>query len=99
MKSNALSGLALADEGSFGWATFSGKATYREPGWVEPIGGHKFVVYVEDHDESGVGVDRFWIEVRDRDGNVVTLSMDPIAVDNAEVLGGGNIVVPHTDSK
>ena len=56
-------------------------------------------MYVEDHDESGVGVDRFWIEVRDRDGNVVTLSMDPIAVDNAEVLGGGNIVVPHTDSK
>ena len=98
VKSNAIKGLALADEGSFGWATFSGKNTYKEPGWPEPIGSHQFVVYVEDHGEPGAGVDRFWIEVRDKDGNLVTLSMVSPAVDNAELLGGGNIVVPHTDN-
>jgi hypothetical protein len=95
VKSNALEGLALGDEGTFGWATFSGKTTYLEPGWLEPLGNHHFVAYVEDHGEPGAGADRFWIEVQDKDGNAVTLSMDREAVANAVLLEGGNIVVPH----
>jgi hypothetical protein len=44
----------------------------------------------------GTGVDRFWIEVRDKDGNVI-LVMSPAhdAADNAVEFQGGNIVVPH----
>jgi VCBS repeat-containing protein len=95
VKSNALDGLALGDYGSFGWATFSGKSTYLEPGWPEPVGNHHFVAYVEDHGEPGAGADRFWLEVADKDGNTVTLSMDREAVANAVFLEGGNIVVPH----
>jgi hypothetical protein len=95
VKSNALDGLALGDYGSFGWATFSGKSTYLEPGWPEPVGNHHFVAYVEDHGEPGAGADRFWLEVADKDGNTVTLSMDREAVANAVLLEGGNIVVPH----
>lgn len=34
MKSNALYGLALGESDGFGWATFSSKATYLEPGMV-----------------------------------------------------------------
>jgi hypothetical protein len=95
VKSNALDALALGDEGTFTWASFSGKVTYIEPGWPEPIGNHTFLVYVEDHGEPGAGFDRFWIEVLDKDGNITALSMLRDAVDNAVVLGGGNIVVPH----
>jgi hypothetical protein len=97
LKSNALHGLALGDDSSvpMGWASFSGKATYLEPGCPEPIGNHVFLVYVEDRGEPGTGADRFWIEVQDRDGNATMLSMPREAVDNTEVLGGGNIVVPH----
>lgn len=96
VKSNALYGLALGESNGFGWASFSGKNTYQEPGWPDPIGNHTFVVYVEDHGESGDGADRFWIEVKDRGGNRRSLSIPLDAVDNAEILGGGNIVVPHT---
>jgi uncharacterized repeat protein (TIGR01451 family) len=95
VKSNAIDGLALGDPGSFGWATFSGKSTYLEPGWLEPVGNHTFVVYVEDHGEPGAGADKFWIEVQDKDGNSVILSMAREAVANAVTLEGGNIVVPH----
>ncbi|MFW9805050.1 MAG: tandem-95 repeat protein, partial [Candidatus Thorarchaeota archaeon] len=60
VKSNALYGLAVGDEGDFGWASFSGKSTYKEPDWPEPKGNYEFVVYVEDWDEPGTGTDRFW---------------------------------------
>ena len=96
VKSNALNGLALgevADE--FAWASFSGRSTYLEPGWPEPKGNHTFVAYTEDHSEPGAGSDRFWIEVKDRDGNVTVLSVDREAVDNAALMNSGNIVVPH----
>lgn len=79
-----------------GWASFSGKCTYLEPGWSEPVGNHEFKVYVEDWGEPGIGTDRFWIEVLDRDSNVVAvMSMDRDATDNAVELGGGNVAVPH----
>jgi hypothetical protein len=95
IKSNALTGLALGDTGVFTWASFSGKTTYQEPGWIEPIGNYTFLVYVEDQGEPGAGADRFWIEVRDKAGDLTPLSIPREAVDNAVLLGGGNIVVPH----
>ncbi len=82
----------------FGWASFSGKATYREPGWPEPIGNYYFLTYVEDWGEPGVN-DRFWIEVQDSDGVIQTLALPRDAVSNAEVIDGGNIVVPHVRGK
>jgi hypothetical protein len=98
LKSNAIDGLALGEESSFGWASFSGKATYMEPGWLEAEGNYTFTAYVEDHGEPGSS-DHFWIEVRDKDGNVVAaLSMTPGASDNAVTLQGGNIVVPHENN-
>ena len=55
---------------------------------------------VEDRDEPGAGVDRFWIEVNDKDRQrVPALSMDREATDNAVELGGGNIAVPHGGGK
>jgi hypothetical protein len=95
VKSNALEGLSLGDGGGFGWATFTGKNSYLEPGWLDAVGNHSFIIYVEDHGEPGAGVDRLWIDVRDRDGNVVTLSLPDDAVNNAVTIGGGNIAVPH----
>jgi hypothetical protein len=98
-KSNALEGLAVGDNESpaFGWASFSGKGTYREPGWPDPIGNHKFTTYVEDRGEPGSGVDRVWIEIRDRDNLVLPgLSMSQPATTSATTINSGNIVVPHT---
>jgi parallel beta-helix repeat protein len=91
VKSNALYGLALGEDSKvpLGWATFSGKSTYQEPGWPEPVGNHEFIVYVEDRNEPGVGIDRFWIEVNGG------LALPREAVDNATELQGGNLVVPH----
>jgi VCBS repeat-containing protein len=108
IKSNALEGLALgeSDDGeSFGWASFSGKATYLAPelafwnlalGEYEAQGNYEFTVYVEDHNEPGNGIDRFWIETRDKDNVVVTaLSMPEPVLDNATSIESGNIFVPH----
>ena len=96
VRSNALYGLALGQDTGWGWASFSGKSTYLEPGWLEPIGNHEFVVYVEDRNEPGTGVDRFWIEVHDKDGIVIpAMSMPRDAPTNAIELGSGNVVVPH----
>ena len=102
VKSNALYGLALGEfedgDETYGWASFSGKSTYLEPGWPEPIGNHNFIAYVEDRNEPGSGVDRVWIEVWDKEGNVIpvmSMSGEPDAASNAEEIGGGNLVVPH----
>jgi len=100
-KSNALGGLAVGESGdpSFGWASFNGKGTYRAPGWDDAVGNHEFTTYVEDHGEPGSGADRVWIQVLDKDDLVVPgLSIDPQATDNAVLINGGNIVVPHTNS-
>jgi hypothetical protein len=99
LKSNAINGLALGEvQNSFGWASFSGKTTYKAPGWLEPEGNYTFIAYVEDHGEPGSS-DRIWIEVHDKDGNIVAnLSMAPNAQVNAEILLGGNIVVPHENN-
>jgi hypothetical protein len=99
VKSNALEGLAIGEDSSLGWASFTGKATYKEPGWLEPEGNYSFTVYVEDHGEPGGGVDRFWLEVRDKDGNTVPdLSLSRPASSNPITITGGNIVVPHENN-
>ena len=98
VKSNAMQALSVGEGDGFGWASFSGKATYREPGWPEPIGNYYFLTYVEDWGEPGVS-DRFWIEVQDSDGVIQTLALPRDAVSNAEVIDGGNIVVPHVRGK
>ncbi|MGD1992852.1 MAG: hypothetical protein PVI59_06630, partial [Anaerolineae bacterium] len=96
VKSNALYGLAVGVGSDFGWASFSGKATYLEPGWLEPEGNHEFIVYVEDRNEPGTGVDQFWIEVHDKDDTVIDhMSMDRDAIGNTVPIEGGNIVAPH----
>jgi hypothetical protein len=96
LKSQDVKGLAirsLANDGD--WASFAGKATYLEPGWLEPVGNHRFIVYVEDHGQPDVGNDRFWIQVKDKDGNPVDLSMDFPAKTNSVLLEGGHIIFPH----
>jgi uncharacterized repeat protein (TIGR01451 family) len=101
VRSNALFGLSIGEVNnseSFGWATFSGKATFYDSLWFEPVGNHTFMVYVEDYGEPGAGADRFWIEVGDQDGNVVSdLSMAREATEKAVTIEGGNIVVPHNN--
>jgi hypothetical protein len=58
------------------------------------------LVYVEDRNEPGTGVDQFWIEVKDKDRDVVpVMSMDREATDNVVALQGGNIAVPHGGGK
>jgi uncharacterized repeat protein (TIGR01451 family) len=101
LKSNAMDGLAVGEDRDvfgniYGWASFNGKATFQAVGWPEPIGNHEFVAYVEDNDEPGAGADRFWVQVV-KDGVVNDdLSLPEPATINAETLGGGNFVVPHS---
>ncbi len=96
VKSNALAKKSLAvgeyESPSFGWASFSGKCTYKEPGWVDPIGNIQFIVYVEDYGEPGKNIDKFWITV---DYPAAGMSMNKPGFGNAIEIGGGNIVVPH----
>ena len=100
VKSNALYGLSLGvqvegDE-TFGWASFSGKATYLEPGWPEAIGNYEFLVYVEDRNKPDTGIDRFWVEVKDKAREVVTvMSIPREATENAQDLDEGEVYVPH----
>ena len=99
IKSSALTGLAVGEKDDFTWASFSGKATYERPnGEIE--GNHTFVAYVEDDEKSSDGAltaDRFWVELRDKDGLVVLkLSMDKPTLNNAVTIDEamGNISVP-----
>jgi hypothetical protein len=109
VKSNALNGLSIGDAtddtGEYGWAAFSGKSVFNEPN-ADSEGNHPFLVYVEDHGDQGGGqdpADEFWIEVQDKDGNVVLEVNGPDSVpageDGAdgddEPIHNGNIVVPH----
>jgi hypothetical protein len=91
VKSNALYGLALSGPSEpTGWASFAGKATFDAPWLDEPEGNHEFVVYAEDGE-----ADRFWIEVRDKDGTVIPESSLPRAGPDHAVPVVGDVVVPH----
>ncbi|MFO7695678.1 MAG: hypothetical protein R6X16_00790, partial [Anaerolineae bacterium] len=98
VKSNALYGLSLGGDTTMGWATFSGKCTYLGDGMAAPEGNHEFTVYVEDY--YGAKPDRFWIEVRGKDGQVITAaSLLREARDNAQGITTGDIAVPYTGAK
>ena len=101
LKSNALTGLSLSPaNNAYGWASFTGKATYLEPGWADALGNYTFTVYVEDQNDPGTGTDRFWLEIKDKSGNIVSvMSMPRTGAANAVSLGGGSIVVPHGGAK
>ncbi len=93
LKSNALDGLSLGVETNFSWASFSGKATYQRPDG-ENEGNHTFIAYVEDRGQTG---DRFWLQVKDKNGNLIAaLSLAEAATANAVTIvdGNGNIVAP-----
>ena len=78
-----------------GWSIF-----YKEPDWLDPVGSHQFVTYVEDRNEPGRGVDQVWFEVMDKDNNVIAvMSMTDPANENTEPIMGGNLVVPHGKKK
>jgi len=100
LKSNALGGLAVGDGGGFGWATITGKATYQEPTWPEALGNRRFVVYIEDRNEPGSGVDRFWVQVSDKNrvlapgaaySAIQGVTVDPLRcpVLTVQAVGGG----------
>ena len=92
IKSNALYGLALGDSHDpVRWASFSGKTTYDAPELDEPDGNHDFLAYVEDADP-----DRFWIEMRDKAGQIIdTISMSRPGSAHAVAITGGDVTVPH----
>jgi UDP-N-acetylmuramyl pentapeptide synthase len=81
-----------------GAAAVIGKATYMtwDPEANEGLGGYvntggnSFTVYAEDCNQPGIDIDRFWIRAVDK------LVMSKPASSNAQTIGGGNIVVPHT---
>ena len=110
VKSNALNGLSIGDgtdaDGDYGWAAFSGKSVFSEPG-LDGSGNHPFLVYVDDHSDEGGNqdpADEFWIQVKDKDGNVVLETNGPDSdpageegEDGDDVsIENGNIFVPHS---
>ncbi len=95
LKSTGMDALAVGSAGGFGWASFTGKATYREPGWDGAVGDYEFVAYVEDHATPGAGADRFWITADRRGEPAAGLSMEAPPRANAATLTGGNLVAPH----
>ena len=96
LRSNALDGLAVGTRDTPSWASFSGRATYLAPGMAGPGGNHSFVAYVVD-DPTG---DRFWIEVRDKDGRLIDeMSLPEPADDTAVTIGVGNVIVPREPAR
>ena len=51
--------------------------------------------YVEDRNEPGNGVDKFWIQVRKDSSVIGAMSMVPEATGEAVLIQGSNIAVPH----
>ncbi len=111
VKSNAMGALAVTKVTgqSYYSATLDGKATYAVPltdpalapfcPGVWKCGGYTFRVYVEDIKEPGAGYDRYWIEVKDPSGVIVTKArIQSPAATNAVTIVGGNIQVPQPQS-
>ena len=54
------------------------------------------MLYLEDHNEPGDGIDTIWVQLLDKDSLVTqAMSMAEPALDNAVEIEDGNIVVPH----
>ena len=106
VKSNMLDGIAFgaaADAaGDYGWATVSGKATFRDMTEYN-TGGNAFLLYVEDHGEQGCSQDpsdEIWIEILADNVWIDPLPDDPANEDGSDSLSDqpiecGNIVVPQ----
>ena len=99
LKGNAITGLSIGQgtdgTNTFGWASATGKGTYQEPTWPDAVGNYGFTVYMEDRNEPGTGIDRFWLSVTG--GSPLTMS--PPATNNAVAITGGNIAIPHTTGR
>jgi hypothetical protein len=107
MKSNAIYGLAITNSIYPGVASFSGKCVYTRlaaDGTVlVEAGNQQFTVYVQDMNEPGTGTDLFWFTTKLTIAGEAPFSLDvdrdgKADVDECVSLGGGNIVVPHTQS-
>ena len=86
----------------YGFASFSGKSTYREPGWDLNEGNHVFILYAEDFGEQGCNqdpADKLWIEVQPNDGIIyndgLPLNLGEDAATGRVAINCGNIFVPH----
>jgi hypothetical protein len=94
LQSDSVVALALGtrDDGAGNfWAIFTGSASLLAPGMLEAESGYEFTVYVE---QTGAGVDRLWIELRDPNGNPVeALSLPARAGAGAVTLSGGNLTM------
>ncbi len=106
VKSNAMGIMAIKKDSTnmFWTATFNGKATYQAPATLgcgsNKCGNYQFTVYVEDRKEPGAGYDRFWLQLKDPSGNIVTdVSFPTLAPANAKTIEGGNIQVPQPQGK
>jgi hypothetical protein len=108
LKSNSMGTLTIAKDSTstFWTAVLKGKATYQIPSSQPPLpcgswkcGGYTWTMYVEDRKEPGGGYDRFWLELKDSNGSVVTrMSMPQLPADLAKVINNGNIQVPQPQS-
>jgi hypothetical protein len=99
MKSNSLGQLALSTptNPNYGWVSITGKGTYFDSlTMTQPVGNQNFLFYSEDWNEPGVGFDKAWIQAV---GNPALSG--PLSGTQAipTVISGGNIVVPHSNTK
>jgi hypothetical protein len=92
VRSNALDGLAIGAENGMSWASFTGKATYLQPGWADRVGNHAFTAHFEDWEAS---TDRAWLQVFDKDRALLPeMSLMGSATSDAIALDEGDVVVP-----
>lgn len=102
LKSNSLTGLAIAISNDCGNAQISGKSTYTRwdqtanggLGAYVTTGNNLFSASAWDCNNPGTGVDKIWIN------GVGDLKMSGTgSLANATVIGGGNVAVPHVTKK
>jgi VCBS repeat-containing protein len=94
LRSNALDGLAVGTEDEVAWASFTGKATYAQPG-ADWEGNHTFTAYFSNAAAVADGTDGAWFEVRDKAGEVIDwLTLPGTGSDGAIPLTDGDVQVP-----
>jgi uncharacterized repeat protein (TIGR01451 family) len=108
LKSNSMGTLTVTKDSTntFWTAVLKGKATYQVPSsqpalscGLNKCGGYTWTMYVEDRQEPGSGYDKFWLEVRDGNNNIVSLmSLPQTPALYAKVIDHGNIQVPQPQS-
>jgi hypothetical protein len=106
LKANALGGLAIGEDANvpMGWASFNGKASYTTwdatanggAGAYVTLGNQSFIVYAEDRNNPGTGIDRIWLGAP---GTLAMAGTLATAKTNTAALTGGGIGVPHKAGK